>query len=90
MQSKPALGDCITCRVVSTRNAYKIVLCSVSYYFTDSKIYTGDLSLKVIRVLRLTNSRLTTFIIITMMNWGSTDPVRICIMRSWKHIKSKE
>lgn len=90
MQSKPALGDCITCRVVSTRNAYKIVLCSVSYYFTDSKIYTGDLSLKAIRVLRLINSRLTTFIIITMMNWGSTDPVHICIMRSWKHIKSKE
>jgi hypothetical protein len=25
-----------------------------------------------------------------MMNWGSTDPVHICIMRSWKHIKNKE
>lgn len=44
MQSKPTLGNCITCRVVSTRNAYKIVPCSVSYYFTDSKIYTGGLS----------------------------------------------
>lgn len=57
MQSKPALGDCITCRVVSTRNAYKIVPCSVSYYFTDSKIYTGDLSLKGIHAQLLKNSK---------------------------------
>lgn len=57
MQSKPTLGDCITCRVVNTRNAYKIVLCSVSYYFTDSKIYTGDLSLKGIHAQLLKNSK---------------------------------
>ena len=57
MQSKPALGDCITCRVVSTRNAYKIVLYSVSYCFTDSKIYTGDLSLKGIHAQLLKNSK---------------------------------
>lgn len=57
MQSKPTLGDCITCRVVSTRNAYKIVLCSVSYYFTDSKIYTGGLSLKGIHAQLLKNSK---------------------------------
>ena len=75
---------------MNTKNAHKIVLCSVSCCFTDSKIYTGDLSSKAIHVLRLINSRLTTFIIITTMNWGSTDPVHICIMRSWKHIKNKE
>lgn len=90
MRLKPTPGSYITCHVVNTKNAYKIVICSVSYYFTDSKIYTGDLSSKAIHVLRLINSRLTTFIIITMMNWGSTDPVHICIMRSWKHIKNKE
>lgn len=57
MQSKPALGDCITCRVVSTRNAYKIVPCSVSCCFTDSKIYTGDLSLKGIHAQLLKNNK---------------------------------
>lgn len=57
MQSKPTPGDCITCRIVSTRNAYKIVLCLVSYYFTDSKIYTGDLSLKGIHAQLLKNSK---------------------------------
>lgn len=75
---------------MNTKNAHKIVLCSVSCCFTGSKTYIGDLSSKAIHVLRLINSRLTTFIIITMMNWGSTDPVHICIMRSWKHIKNKE
>ena len=40
MQSKPVQGNCITCRVVNTKNAYKIALCSVSYCFTGSKIYT--------------------------------------------------
>lgn len=90
MRSKPIPGNCIICRVVNTKNVHKIVLCSVSCCFTGSKIYTDVLSSKAIHVLRLINSRLTTFIIITMMNWGSTDPVHICIMRSWKHIKNKE
>ena len=44
MRSKPTLGNCVTCHVVNTKNAYKIALCSVSYCFTDSKIYTDDLS----------------------------------------------
>lgn len=43
MQSKPTLSNCITCHVVNTKNVYKIVLCSVSYCFTGSKIYTDDL-----------------------------------------------
>lgn len=58
--------------------------------FTDSKIYTDVLSSKAIHVLRLINSRLTTFIIITMMNWGSTGRVHTCIMKSWMRIKTKE
>lgn len=90
MRSKPTPGNCITCRVVNTKNAYKIVPCSVSYCFTGLKIYTGILSSKAIRVLRLINNRSTIFTIIIMMNWGSTDPVRICIMRSWMLIKVKE
>ena len=44
MQSKPTPGNCITCHVVNTKNVYKIALCSVSYCFTGSKIYTDDLS----------------------------------------------
>lgn len=44
MRSKPTLGNCITYHVVNTKNAYKIALCSVSYCFTGSKIYTDDLS----------------------------------------------
>lgn len=90
MQLKPTRHNYVTCRAVNTKNVHKIVLCSVSCCFTGSKIYTDVLSSKAIRVLLLINSRLTTFIIITMMNWGSTDPVHICIMRSWKHIKNKE
>lgn len=90
MQLKPTPGNCITYRVVNTKNAYKIVLCSVSCCFTGSKIYTDVLSSKAIRVLRLINSKLTTFTIITMMNWGSTGLVLICIMKSWEHIRNKE
>ena len=89
MRSKPTLGNCITRHVVNTKNVHKIVLCSVSCCFTGSKIYTDVLLSKAIRVLRLINSRLTTFIIITMMNWGSTGLVLICIMRSWKRIRNK-
>lgn len=47
----------MTCRAMSTKNAYKIVLCSVSYYFTDSKTYTGDLSLKGVHAQLLKNSK---------------------------------
>ena len=57
MQSKPALGDCITCRIVSTRNAYKIVLCSVFNDSAATEIYTGDLSLKGIHAQLLKNSK---------------------------------
>lgn len=90
MRSKPTLGNCIICHAVNTKNAHKIVLCSVSCCFTGSKIYTDVLSSKAIRVLLLINNKLTTFTIITMMNWGSMDLVLICIMRSWKHIRNKE
>ena len=44
MQLKPILRNCVTYRAVSTKNAYKIVQCSVNCCFTDSKIYTGDSS----------------------------------------------
>lgn len=57
MQSKPTPGNCITCHAVNTKNAYKIALCSVSYCFTGSKIYTGDLSLKGIHAQLLKNSK---------------------------------
>lgn len=57
MQSKPAPGNCITCRVVNTKNAYKIEPCSVSYCFTGSKIYTDGLSSKGIRALLPKNSK---------------------------------
>lgn len=90
MQLKPTPGNCITCRVVNTKNAYKIVLCSVSCCFTGSKIYTDVLSSKAIRVLLPTSNKSTTYTTITMMNWGSTGRVHTCIMRLWKHIKNKE
>lgn len=72
------------------KNACKIVLCSVSCCFTGSKIYTDVLSSKAIRVLRLINSKSMMSTTIITMTWGSTDPVHICIMRSWKYIKNKE
>ena len=75
---------------MNTKNAYKIVPCSVSYCFTGLKIYTGVLSSKAIHARLPTSNKSTTFITIIMMNWGSTDPVHICIMRLWKHIKNKE
>lgn len=90
MQLKPTPGNCITYRVVNTKNAYKIVLCSVSCCFTGSKIYTDVLSSKAIRVLRLINSKSMMSTTIITMNWGLTDPVHICIMRSWMRIKTKE
>lgn len=47
----------MTRHVLNTKNAYKIVPCSVSYCFTDSKIYTDDLSSKGIRARLLKNSK---------------------------------
>lgn len=70
MRSKPTPGNCITCRAVNTKNAHKIALCSVSYCFIDSKIYTGDLSSKGIHVLRQISSKSTMCTIIITMNWG--------------------
>ena len=52
------------------KNAYKIALCSVSYCFIDSKIYTDGLSLKDIPAQLLKNSKWMMCIIIIMMNWG--------------------
>ena len=43
--------------VVSKRNAYKTALCSVSYCFTGSRIYTDGSSSKGIRVQRPKNSK---------------------------------
>lgn len=75
---------------MNTKNAYKIVPCSVSYCFTGLKIYTGVLSSKAIHVRLPINSKWMMSTTIITMNWGLTDPVHICIMRSWKHIKNKE
>lgn len=90
MRSKPTPGNCTTCHVVNTKNAYKIVPCSVNYCFTGLKIYTGVLSSKAIHALLPINSKWMMSTTIITMNWGLTDPVHICIMRSWKHIKNKE
>lgn len=90
MRLKPTPGSYITCHVVNTKNAYKIALCSVSYCFTGLKIYTGVLSSKAIHARLPINSKWMMSTTIITMNWGSTDPVHICIMRSWKHIKNKE
>lgn len=70
MRLKLTRGNCITCRAVNTKNAYKIVPCSVSYCFTDSKIYTDDLSSKGIHVQPLKNNKWMMCIIIITMNWG--------------------
>lgn len=57
MQSKPTPGNCITYRGVNTKNVYKIAPCSVSYFFTGSKIYTDGLSSKGIHAQLLKNSK---------------------------------
>ena len=44
MRLKPTPGSYITYHAVNTKNAHKIVPCSVSYCFTGSKIYTDGLS----------------------------------------------
>ncbi len=75
---------------MNAKNAYKIVPCSVSYCFTGLKIYTGVLSSKAIHARLPINSKWMMSTTIITMNWGLMDPVHICIMRSWKHIKNKE
>ena len=70
MRSKPTLGNCIICHAVNTKNAHKIVLCSVSCCFIGSKTYTGGLSSKGIRARLPISSKSMMCIIIIMMNWG--------------------